>query len=81
MSYCSSCGENATEHHQGLVAENERLRALYDHAVALKARGWTIDHLLECEEALRTVQAAYDELHGELDRAIEEIARLGGGAA
>lgn len=37
-------------------AENERLRELYDNARSFKARGWSIDHLMECEEALRTVQ-------------------------
>lgn len=41
----------------GLEAENARLRELYENAVGNRERfGWTINHLLECEEALRVAQ-------------------------
>jgi DNA repair exonuclease SbcCD ATPase subunit len=42
-------------------AENVRLRELYENVAAIKARGWTIDHLMECEESLRTVEVAASE--------------------
>ena len=35
-------------------AENARLRELYENAVGNRERfGWTINHLLECDETLR----------------------------
>jgi hypothetical protein len=38
-----------------LRAENDRLRELYENAVGNRERfGWTINHLLEAEEALRS---------------------------
>lgn len=44
-------------HQSTLEAENKRLRELYENAVGNRERfGWTINHLLECEEALRTVE-------------------------
>jgi hypothetical protein len=42
---------------EALREENARLRELYENAVQNRDRfGWTINHLLECEEALRTAQ-------------------------
>lgn len=38
-----------------LREENARLRELYDNQRGFAEQGWTIDHLMECEEALRTV--------------------------
>lgn len=40
-----------------IICERDRLKALYENAVGNRERfGWTINHLLECEEALRTVE-------------------------
>lgn len=47
-------------------AENERLRALYDNARSFKARGWSIDHLMECEEALRCVEETAERQYAAL---------------
>jgi hypothetical protein len=45
-----------------LKTENERLRELYSNQAKLAERGWNIDHLLECEEALRTVEEEASQL-------------------
>jgi hypothetical protein len=46
-----------------LKAENERLRELYENVVGNRERfGWTINHLLECDEALRVAEARVAEL-------------------
>lgn len=42
-----------------LEVENARLRELYENVTGNRERfGWTIDHLLECEEALRVAEEA-----------------------
>lgn len=52
--------------------ENTRLRDLYENVVGNRERfGFTINHLLECEEALRTVEAAATESHD-----LAEMARI-----
>jgi hypothetical protein len=50
-----------------LRAENDRLRELYENAVGNRERfGWTINHLLECEEALRSAEQEAGRLRAEL---------------
>lgn len=45
------------ERHERIKRENERLRDLYENLADNRERfGWTINHLLECEEALRAAQ-------------------------
>jgi hypothetical protein len=40
-----------------LSDENARLRALYENVTGNRERfGWTINHLLECEESLRVAE-------------------------
>lgn len=42
-----------------LEVENARLRELYENVTGNRERfGWTIDHLLECEESLRVAEEA-----------------------
>jgi hypothetical protein len=46
-----------------LKAENARLRELYENATGCREKfGWTINHLLEGDEALRTVEEASSRL-------------------
>lgn len=46
-----------------LEAENARLRALYENAVGNRERfGWTINHLLEADEAVRTIEEEAERL-------------------
>lgn len=72
------------------LAENARLRELYENAVGNRERfGWTINHLLECEEALRVSEAqqrkaeqvlvAADRLHQAYDAMLHgrDMGRLG----
>lgn len=47
-----------------LERENERLRGLYDNLRGFAEKGWTIDHLMECEEALRCAEARVAQLEG-----------------
>jgi hypothetical protein len=50
-----------------LRAENDRLRELYENAVGNRERfGWTINHLLEAEEALRCAEQEAGRLRAEL---------------
>lgn len=49
-----------------LKRENERLRELYDNLRGFKEKGWTIDHLMECEEALRCVEAEVERLRAQI---------------
>jgi hypothetical protein len=50
-----------------LRAENDRLRELYENAVGNRKRfGWTINHLLEAEEALRCAEQEAGRLRAEL---------------
>jgi hypothetical protein len=57
---------------EALEAQNTRLRELYENVVGNRERfGWTIDHLLECEEALRTVEARVEALEAQRDEALE----------
>jgi hypothetical protein len=50
-----------------LRAENDRLRDLYENAVGNRERfGWTINHLLEAEEALRCAEQEAGRLRAEL---------------
>jgi hypothetical protein len=50
-----------------LRAENDRLRELYENVVGNRERfGWTINHLLECEEALRCAEQEAGRLRAEL---------------
>lgn len=52
-----------------LRAENKRLRELYENAVINRGRfGWTINHLLECEEALNMVEGEAGRLRDALER-------------
>lgn len=56
-----------------LRAENQRLRDLYENAIGNRERfGWTINHLLECEDALRTIEAT-------ATRATEALHRIADG--
>lgn len=60
-----------------LRTENERLRELYENVVGNRERfGWTINHLLECEEALRTVEVVAERLRADLaeEKALREEA-------
>lgn len=64
-----------------LKAENERLRDLYENAVINKGRfGFTINHLLECDEARRTVEQEAERLRFDFgrvnDRAFEHRAEI-----
>ncbi len=57
-----------------LKAENDRLRALYENAVGNRERfGWTINHLLECEDALAFHQAENEKLRAERDGLLQVI--------
>lgn len=48
------------------LEENKRLRELYENVTANRERfGWTINHLLECQEALRTVEQHEAEVRAE----------------
>jgi hypothetical protein len=59
---------------EALEAENTRLRLLYENAIGNRERfGWTIDHLLECEEALRTVEERAEALEAQRDEALEAL--------
>jgi hypothetical protein len=50
-----------------LRAENDRLRELYENVVGNRERfGWTINQLLECEEALRCAEQEAGRLRAEL---------------
>lgn len=52
-----------------LSAENARLRELYENVVQNREQfGWTINHLLECEDALRMAEEARDEARAEAER-------------
>ena len=52
-----------------LEAENKRLRELYENVTGNRERfGWTINHLLECEETLHTTEAEVIDNHAELVR-------------
>jgi hypothetical protein len=54
-------------------AENARLRELYENVTGNRERfGWTINHLLECEEALRVAE---EQLAGAVE-ALREIKRV-----
>lgn len=54
--------------------ENTRLRELYENVVGNRKRfGWTIDHLLECDEALRCVEAENGRLREERQAALDCI--------
>lgn len=56
-----------------LSAENKRLRELYENVVQNREQfGWTINHLLECEDALRMAEEARDEAHAVID-AVREV--------
>lgn len=49
-----------------LRAENERLRELYENVTGNRERfGWTINHLLECEEALRAAHEYAERIRAE----------------
>jgi hypothetical protein len=55
------------------LAENKRLRELYENAIGNRERfGWTINHLLEADEAVRTITEEAERLREELHRAEPE---------
>lgn len=58
-------------------AENKRLRELYENAVGNRKRfGWTINHLLECEESLRVAEEHHAEAVEEIAAWLQHIDRL-----
>lgn len=63
---CDACYA-AIDDMRRVKAENERLRELYANAVAIKERGWSIDHLMECDEALRTVETYAERLRAAIE--------------
>lgn len=65
----SECSHRTIAEWSALEAENERLRELYENVVSNRSRfGWTINHLLECEEALRMVEAESERLRAENEK-------------
>ena len=59
------------------LEENKRLRALYENVTRNQEQfGWTINHLLECEEALRVVEAHAAERDALAARVEELEARI-----
>ena len=61
------------------LAENKSLRELYENVTGNRERfGWTINHLLECEDALRAAEERAEEARaeGEAARTAEAIAVL-----
>lgn len=54
--------------------EAKRLRALYENAVGNRERfGWTINHLLECEDALACVEAKAEQAEADRDALLKAI--------
>lgn len=80
---CSTCGVSKQQvlgEHDKVRIENARLRELYVNAVDIEKRGWTIDHLLECDEAWRdaevrvaTAEAVVESLRAALDELLSAI--------
>lgn len=65
---CNTERREAWDEREELRAENKRLRELYENVVGNRERfGWTIDHLLECDEALRCAEAEAEGLRGEIN--------------
>jgi hypothetical protein len=76
---CSRCGyggdhtktANCSCACHKLRAENDRLRDLYENAVTNRKNfGWTINHLLECEEALRMAEGEATAIRELAQRAV-----------
>jgi hypothetical protein len=54
--------------------ENTRLRKLYENVTKNRSRfGWTINHLLECEESLRISQEHEAELENKVDELLTDL--------
>jgi hypothetical protein len=59
---------------EALEAENKRLRALYENVTVNRERfGFTINHLLECEEALRCVEERAEALEAQRYEALKAL--------
>jgi hypothetical protein len=66
---CSAAGCTGPAEISALEAEVDLLRGLYENAVGNRERfGWTINHLRECEEALRCVEQEAERFRADLAR-------------